>query len=158
MSRMNKILRISEEDSDCTVEPGVGWEDLNAELAKRGMPLFFPVSCGTLLHLSRAASLTPPQIDPGPGATIGGMIATGCSGTNAVRYGTSKAEWILNAVSFQGAPAQIRSLMVRQTVVLPSGKIIQTRQRARKSSAGWDTTKLWVRRAQASGACLIPFP
>lgn len=49
MSRMNKILRISEEDSDCTVEPGVGWEDLNAELAKRNIPLFFPVSLTYIL-------------------------------------------------------------------------------------------------------------
>lgn len=65
------------------------------------------------------------QLDPGPGATIGGMAACGCSGTNAVRYGTAKAEWFLNF-----------------TVVLPSGEVIKTRQRARKSSAGWDTTKL----------------
>ncbi|KAF8120937.1 FAD-linked oxidase-like protein [Boletus edulis] len=66
-------------------------------------------------------------LDPGPGATIGGMIGTGCSGTNAVRYGTAKAEWFLNV-----------------TVVLPSGKVIKTRQRARKSSAGFDTTKLFI--------------
>ncbi|KIJ57434.1 hypothetical protein HYDPIDRAFT_142154, partial [Hydnomerulius pinastri MD-312] len=55
------------------------------------------------------------------------MIGTGCSGTNAVRYGTAKAEWFLNI-----------------TVVLPSGKVIKTRQRARKSSAGFDTTKLFI--------------
>jgi len=55
------------------------------------------------------------------------MIGTGCSGTNAVRYGTAKAEWFLNV-----------------TVVLPSGKVIKTRQRARKSSAGFDTTKLFI--------------
>jgi len=73
-----------------------------------GIPLFFP-------------------LDPGPGATIGGMISTGCSGTNAVRYGTAKSEWILNV-----------------TVVLPNGEVIKTRRRSRKSSAGFDTTKLFI--------------
>ncbi|KAF5377816.1 hypothetical protein D9615_006813 [Tricholomella constricta] len=73
-----------------------------------GIPLFFP-------------------LDPAPGATIGGMLSTGCSGTNAVRYGTAKAEWFLNA-----------------TVVLPSGEVIKTRRRSRKSSAGFDTTKLFI--------------
>ncbi|WVQ62942.1 uncharacterized protein L199_001091 [Kwoniella botswanensis] len=108
VSYMDKILRVSESDGDVVVQPGVKWEDLNAYLAKEGVPLFFP-------------------LDPGPGATIGGMVGTGCSGTNAVRYGTAKAEWFLNL-----------------TVVLPSGEVIKTRQRARKSSAGWDTTKLFV--------------
>lgn len=46
---------------------------------------------------------------------------------NAVRYGTAKGEWFLNL-----------------TVVLPSGEVIKTRRRARKSSAGFDTTKLFV--------------
>lgn len=46
---------------------------------------------------------------------------------NAVRYGTAKAEWFLNI-----------------TVVLASGEVIKTRQRARKSSAGFDTTKLFI--------------
>jgi len=55
------------------------------------------------------------------------MISTGCSGTNAVRYGTARGEWILNA-----------------TVVLPSGEVIKTRQRARKSSVGFDVTKLFI--------------
>jgi len=44
-----------------------------------------------------------------------------------VRYGTAKAEWFLNL-----------------TVVLPSGEVIKTRQRARKSAAGFDTTKLFI--------------
>lgn len=46
---------------------------------------------------------------------------------NAVRYGTAKAEWFLNV-----------------TVVLPSGEVIKTRRRSRKSSAGFDTTKLFI--------------
>ncbi|WVF66935.1 hypothetical protein IAT40_001678 [Kwoniella sp. CBS 6097] len=108
VSRMDKILEISEADGDVIVQPGVKWDDLNAHLAKKGIPLFFP-------------------LDPAPGATIGGMAGTSCSGTNAVRYGTAKAEWFLNF-----------------TVVLPSGEVIKTRQRARKSSAGWDTTKLFI--------------
>ena len=77
---MDKILRVSEADGDVTVEAGVKWEDLNEYLAEKKIPLFFP-------------------LDPGPGATIGGMAGTGCSGTNAVRYGTAKAEWFLNLVS-----------------------------------------------------------
>ncbi|WWC87475.1 uncharacterized protein L201_002364 [Kwoniella dendrophila CBS 6074] len=108
VSSMDKILKISEKDGDVIVQPGVKWDDLNAHLIKEGIPLFFP-------------------LDPGPGATIGGMVGTSCSGTNAVRYGTAKAEWFLNL-----------------TVVLPSGEVIKTRQRARKSSAGWDTTKLFI--------------
>ncbi|KAH7910905.1 FAD-linked oxidase-like protein [Hygrophoropsis aurantiaca] len=108
MSSMDKILAIHEADSDLVCQPGIGWMDINEALAQKGIPLFFP-------------------LDPGPGATIGGMMSTGCSGTNAVRYGTAKGEWFLNA-----------------TVVLPSGEVIKTRQRARKSSAGFDTTKLFI--------------
>lgn len=108
MRDMDKILEIHEEDSDLVCQPGVGWMEINAELKRRGIPLFFP-------------------IDPAPGASIGGMISTGCSGTNAVRYGTAKAEWFLNV-----------------TVVLPSGEVIKTRRRSRKSSAGFDTTKLFI--------------
>lgn len=80
MSMMDKILRVSEADGDMTVQPGVKWEDVNSYLADEKIPLFFP-------------------LDPGPGATIGGMVGTGCSGTNAVRYGTAKAEWFLNLVN-----------------------------------------------------------
>lgn len=108
MSTMDKILEINEADGDLTCQAGARWEDINSTLTEKGIPLFFP-------------------LDPGPGATIGGMVGTGCSGTNAVRYGTAKAEWFLNL-----------------TVVLPSGKVIKTRRRARKSAAGFDTTKLFI--------------
>lgn len=108
VSRMNKIIQINEQDADIIVQPGVQWEVINQTLKDKGIPLFFP-------------------LDPGPGATIGGMIGTGCSGTNAVRYGTARGEWFLNV-----------------TVVLPNGEVVKTRQRARKSSTGFDTTKLFV--------------
>jgi len=64
--------------------------------------------------------------DPGPGAKIGGMVSQGCSGTNAFRYGTMK-DWVLGL-----------------TVVLADGTIIKTRGRPRKSSAGYDLTRLFV--------------
>ncbi|KAH8649463.1 hypothetical protein BGZ60DRAFT_389781 [Tricladium varicosporioides] len=103
--RMGKILTLHKEDMDVVVQPAVGWELLNEELAKDN--LFFPP-------------------DPGPGAMIGGMVGTGCSGTNAYRYGTMR-EWVLSL-----------------TVVLADGTIIKTRQRPRKSSAGYDLTKMFI--------------
>ncbi|PBP16940.1 D-lactate dehydrogenase (cytochrome) [Diplocarpon rosae] len=103
--RMNKILKLHKEDMDVVVQPAVGWELLNEELAQDN--LFFPP-------------------DPGPGAMIGGMVGTGCSGTNAYRYGTMK-EWVLSL-----------------TVVLADGTVIKTRQRPRKSSAGYDLTRIFI--------------
>ena len=104
-SRMDKILKLHKDDLDVVVQPAVGWELLNEELAKDN--LFFPP-------------------DPGPGARIGGMVGTGCSGTNAYRYGTMK-DWVISL-----------------TVVLADGTIIKTRQRPRKSSAGYDLTRMFI--------------
>ncbi|KAI5785817.1 hypothetical protein EDC01DRAFT_189267 [Geopyxis carbonaria] len=103
--RMDKVLAVHEADMDVVVQPAVGWEQLNLDLAPTG--LFFPP-------------------DPGPGAMIGGMVGTGCSGTNAARYGTMR-DWVLAL-----------------TVVLADGTIIKTRQRPRKSSAGYDLTRLFI--------------
>ncbi|KZF21972.1 D-lactate dehydrogenase [Xylona heveae TC161] len=104
-SRMDKVLALHKNDLDVIVQPAVGWESLNEELAQEG--LFFPP-------------------DPGPGAMIGGMVGTGCSGTNAYRYGTMR-DWVLSL-----------------TIVLADGTIIKTRQRPRKSSAGYDLTRMFI--------------
>jgi D-lactate dehydrogenase (cytochrome) len=68
MNMMKKVKELHLEDMDVVVEPGIGWMELNEYLKPHG--LFFP-------------------LDPGPGATIGGMCATRCSGSLAVRYITT---------------------------------------------------------------------
>ncbi|KAF7595465.1 D-lactate ferricytochrome c oxidoreductase [Aspergillus hancockii] len=102
---MDEILSVLRDDLDVVVQPAVQWEMLNEELAKDG--LFFPP-------------------DPGPGPMIGGMVGTGCSGSNAYHYGTMR-EWVL---SLMVVPAEMT--------------IVKTRQRPRKSSAGYDLTRMFI--------------
>ena len=105
LSRMDGILDLSVDDLDCRVQAGIRRVALNDELEKHGMWL---------------------PVDPGADASVGGMAATGASGTTTVRYGT------------------IRENVLGLTCVLADGRIVRTGGRARKSSAGYDITKLML--------------
>jgi D-lactate dehydrogenase (cytochrome) len=105
MRRMCRVVRVSVDDMDVTVEAGISRTQLAKALENTGLTFF---------------------IDPGADATIGGMASTRASGTTAVRYGT------------------MRENVLGLAVVLADGRVIHTGTRARKSSAGYDLTRLFV--------------
>lgn len=105
MTPMQSVLEVNPLDMDCLVEAGLDRLSLDRHLRDSG--LFFPV-------------------DPGAPATLGGMAATGASGTMTMMYGS------------------MRENVMGLEVVLSNGDIIETGGRARKSSAGYDLTRVFV--------------
>jgi D-lactate dehydrogenase (cytochrome) len=105
MREMNRISNLSLEDLDVEVQAGVTRRQLDAHLRPEGV--FF-------------------SVDPGADATLGGMIATGASGTTTVRYGA------------------MRENVLSVTLIDARGRIVRTHSRARKSSAGYDLTRLVI--------------
>ena len=105
VSRMTRVIEIVPESGYAVVEPGVTYPELNRQARRYG------------LHFA---------VDPGAEASLGGMAATGASGTAAVRYGT------------------MHDNVLTLRVALMNGEVIEVGSLARKSSAGYDLKNLLI--------------
>lgn len=108
-SKMNKVLKVHDDDLDAVLQAGVGWQQLNEYLSST--PGYENLMLGC---------------DCGPGAHVCGMVNTNASGIGAVRYGS------------------MGSNIISITVVLADGTVVKTKQRPRKSSAGYNLTGMFV--------------
>lgn len=94
MERMNAIVAVHEEDFQVTVQPGIGYKDLNERLARHG--LFFAP-------------------DPGANASIGGMLANNAAGSRTVKYGATKDNVLAMEVALaDGRLLQLGSRSIKQ--------------------------------------------
>ncbi len=105
LGQMDAVMEVHTEDMDVSVQAGVRRRQLDEHLRDTG--LHFPV-------------------DPGADATLGGMAATGASGTTTLRYGAMQQN------------------VLAATMVLANGDIVKLGTRARKSSAGYDLLHLMI--------------
>jgi D-lactate dehydrogenase (cytochrome) len=94
-AKMANIVTIHEDDFQVTVQPGIGYKDLNEKLARYG--LFFPP-------------------DPGANATIGGMVANNAAGIRTVKYGATRDNVLgLEVVLADGRIMQVGSRSLKQS-------------------------------------------
>ncbi|MCY4106734.1 MAG: FAD-binding oxidoreductase [Chloroflexi bacterium] len=95
MTRMNRILDVHADDFQVTCQPGIGYKDLNEQLAREG--LFFPP-------------------DPGANASIGGMIANNAAGIRTVKYGATKDNVLRMQVALaDGSLIEVGSRSIKQS-------------------------------------------
>lgn len=105
MCNLDRLLDFNKANCTVTCEAGLGYLQLNEQLLSEGF--WFP-------------------LDPGPGATLGGMAANSCSGSTACKYGT------------------MRENTISTNTVLASGQLVKTANYAPKTSAGYNLTNLIV--------------
>ncbi|KAI9172838.1 d-lactate dehydrogenase [Paramyrothecium foliicola] len=124
LSGMNRIIAFHPDDMDIVVEAGVNWMLLNEQIQDSG--LFLP-------------------LDPSPTAQIGGMIATNCSGTNAMRYGTMK-DYVLSltiVLADVKEAAAAASRMIRKGINLAALELMDELQMKVVNLSGGTCGKKW---------------